>query len=98
MVDVKKVSLLVKKRIRSPFYEAAPRLGLERFYEDAYRMLWVEAERELGRSFTPQERVDLMKELESVVHVEVDGVHYFFAPSLEDYWYEVSELIEERFQ
>jgi len=95
---MKRVSLIVKKRIRSPFYEAVPHLGLERFYEDAYRTLWVEAERELSRPFTPQERVDLMKELESVVHVEIDGVHYFFAPSLEEYWYEASELIEERFQ
>ncbi|MBE3596678.1 MAG: hypothetical protein IMW86_06485 [Hydrogenibacillus sp.] len=94
---MKRAMLTIAKTVQKPFYEANVAAEREHFYNEDYRDVWVDAEAETGHRFTIAERVALLKESQSVVHFHAGGTDYFFNKSLEDYWFEIAELIEDKY-
>lgn len=91
------IALTIVKKVHLPFYEASVEKNEEIFHDDAYRAVWEDAEEATGHRFSVKERVDLLREMQSITHIAAEGRDFFYSRSLEDYWFEIAELIEEKY-
>lgn len=86
--------LHIHKPIHAPFYQADVAKGIERFHYEEYASVWNEAS-EMGLRVQPAQRVEMLKEADSVYHIEWNGIDYFYNNDFDAYWEETALLIEE---
>ncbi len=87
--------MYIKKEIQTPFYVAEIEKKREKFLQEGYESVFDDA-MAMGLTLDVKDRVELLKEVESVTHLHVSGIDYFFNQDLDAYWEETAQLIEER--
>lgn len=91
---MRRIILHINKRVNTPFYQADLSKAVENFHHEEYHAVWSDAQ-EMGLDIDIHERVELLKQAESVTHIESGGIHYFFNNDFDAYWEELAQLIEE---
>lgn len=92
---MKKAILQIVRTVRYPFYQVMVEAQEEQFVDDEYRIVWDEAE-ELGMTFSIDDRLGILKMLDCVKHLHVDGTDYFYCTDSDVYWEELSILLDKK--
>lgn len=91
---MKKIVLRIQKYVQAPFYQANVAESMEKFYHEEYASVWHEAQ-EMGLNVDVAQRVEMLKEADSVTHISWNGTDYFYNNDFDAYWEEMAQLIEE---
>jgi hypothetical protein len=92
---MKKVTLRIRRTVRYPFYQAVTDASEEEFVDEDFKVVWEEAE-ELGLQFSAEDRVEILRVMTCVIHFHQDGVDYFFCDDPDEYWEELSAILDKK--
>lgn len=92
---MKRIKLRMKQEIQTPFYMAEIGKKREMFIRSGYESVFEDAI-SMGLNLDVKEKVEILKEVDSVFHLHVNGIDYFYNQDMDAYWEETSQLIEER--
>lgn len=92
---MKRIKVRIKKGLQTPFYMADVVRKREQFLRPGYESVFEDAS-VMGLNLDVKEKVELLKEVDSVFHLHVSGIDYFYNQDIDAYWEETAQLIEER--
>ncbi|MBP1933504.1 hypothetical protein [Ammoniphilus resinae] len=92
---MKKMTLNIIRTIRYPFYQAVSEASEEEFMDDEYKSVWEEAE-QVGMKFSIGDRVEIFRTMECLTHFHHNGVDYFYCQDADDYWEELSMILDKK--
>ena len=92
---MKKAILQIVRAVRYPFYQVMVEAQEEQFIDEEYRIVWEEAE-ELGMEFNVEDRLEILKMLDCVTHLYMDGIDYFYCHDQDVYWEELSIILDKK--
>lgn len=92
---MKKAILQIVRTVRYPFYQVMVEAQEEQFMDEEYRIVWEEAE-QLGMTFTIEDRLEILKMLDCVNHLNIDGIDYFYCKDPDAYWEELSIILDKK--
>lgn len=91
---MRRIVLHINKFVHAPFYQAEAAKSAEQFHHEEYASVWNEAG-EMGLQVSIPQRIEMLKEADSVTHIAWNGVDYFYNDDFDAYWEELAQLIEE---
>jgi len=92
---MKKAILQIVRPVRYPFYQVMVEAQEEQFVDEEYRIVWEEAE-QLGMTFSIEDRLEIFKMLDCVIHLQFDGIDYFYCTDSDAYWEELSIILDKK--
>lgn len=63
--------------------------------KEEYRIVWEEAEA-FGMMFTMEDRMEILKNMNCVTHLEWDGTDYFYCKDPGVYWEELTLILDRK--